>query len=94
MRVPSFCGARWYDSQRMPLVTLDKITMAYGHLPLLLEASLRIESRERVCVIGRNGTGKSTLSSDRQRLAGAAERHRLARAWTAHRPAGAGCARS
>jgi ATP-binding cassette subfamily F protein uup len=45
----------------MPLVTLDKITMAYGHLPLLLEASLRIESRERVCVIGRNGTGKSTL---------------------------------
>ena len=47
--------------RRMPLVTLDKITMAYGHLPLLLEASLRIESRERVCVIGRNGTGKSTL---------------------------------
>jgi ATP-binding cassette subfamily F protein uup len=45
----------------MPLVTLDKVTMAYGHLPLLLEASLRIEPRERVCVIGRNGTGKSTL---------------------------------
>jgi len=45
----------------MPLVTLDKVTMAYGHLPLLHEASLRIESRERVCVIGRNGTGKSTL---------------------------------
>jgi ATP-binding cassette subfamily F protein uup len=35
--------------------------MAYGHLPLLHDASLRIESRERVCVIGRNGTGKSTL---------------------------------
>src|SRR5262245_36037175 len=48
-------------SPRMPLVTLDKVTMAYGHLPLLHEASLRIESRERVCVIGRNGTGKSTL---------------------------------
>ncbi len=45
----------------MPLVTLDKVTMAYGHLPLLHDASLRIESRERVCVIGRNGTGKSTL---------------------------------
>ena len=45
----------------MPLVTLDKVTMAFGHLPLLHEASLRIESRERVCVIGRNGTGKSTL---------------------------------
>src|SRR5512145_717689 len=47
--------------RRMPLVTLDKVTMAYGHLPLLHHASLRIESRERVCVIGRNGTGKSTL---------------------------------
>jgi ABC transport system ATP-binding/permease protein len=45
----------------MPLVTLDRISMAYGHLPLLDDASLRIEPRERVCVIGRNGTGKSTL---------------------------------
>jgi ATP-binding cassette subfamily F protein uup len=45
----------------MPLVTLDKVTMAYGHLPMLHQASLRIEPRERVCVIGRNGTGKSTL---------------------------------
>ena len=53
--------ARWYDAFRMPLVTLDRISMAYGHLPLLHDANLRIESRERVCVIGRNGTGKSTL---------------------------------
>jgi ATP-binding cassette subfamily F protein uup len=45
----------------MPLVSLDRISMAYGHLPLLHDASLRIESRERVCLIGRNGTGKSTL---------------------------------
>ena len=35
--------------------------MAFGHLPLLDQASFRIEPRERVCVIGRNGTGKSTL---------------------------------
>jgi ABC transport system ATP-binding/permease protein len=45
----------------MPLVTLDRISMAYGHLPLFNQASLRIEGRERVSVIGRNGTGKSTL---------------------------------
>ena len=45
----------------MPLVSLDHIVMAYGHLPLLDDASLQIEARERVCVIGRNGTGKSTL---------------------------------
>ena len=45
----------------MPLISLDRISMAYGHLPLLAEASVQVEPRERVCVIGRNGTGKSTL---------------------------------
>jgi len=35
--------------------------MAYGHLPLLDQASFRIDARERVSIIGRNGTGKSTL---------------------------------
>ena len=45
----------------MPLVTLDRITVADGHLPLLDDASFRIEPRERVAIIGRNGTGKSTL---------------------------------
>jgi ABC transport system ATP-binding/permease protein len=45
----------------MPLVALDHIQMAYGHLPLLDDASLQLDARERVCVIGRNGTGKSTL---------------------------------
>ena len=45
----------------MPLVSLDHLSMAYGHLPLLADASLQIDARERVCVIGRNGTGKSTL---------------------------------
>jgi ABC transport system ATP-binding/permease protein len=45
----------------MPLVSLDHVSIAYGHLPLLDDASLLIKARERVCVIGRNGTGKSTL---------------------------------
>jgi ATP-binding cassette subfamily F protein uup len=45
----------------MPLVSLDHIKMAYGHLPLLDDASLLIEAGERLSVIGRNGTGKSTL---------------------------------
>ena len=45
----------------MPLVTLDRISMAFGHLPLLDQANFRIEARERVCIVGRNGTGKSTL---------------------------------
>ena len=45
----------------MPLVSLDKVSIAFGHLPLLENASLQVDTRERVCVIGRNGTGKSTL---------------------------------
>ena len=45
----------------MPLVSLDQVSIAYGHLPLLDDATLRLEPGERVCVIGRNGTGKSTL---------------------------------
>ena len=45
----------------MPLLTLDRVSIAYGHLPLLADASLQVERRERVCVIGRNGAGKSTL---------------------------------
>jgi ATP-binding cassette subfamily F protein uup len=45
----------------MPMVTLDGVSIAYGHLPLLDNASLQIEPDERIAVIGRNGTGKSTL---------------------------------
>jgi ATP-binding cassette subfamily F protein uup len=43
------------------LITLDKVSLAFGHLPLLDEASLGIESGERIAVLGRNGEGKSSL---------------------------------
>ena len=45
----------------MSLVSLDRVSIAYGHLPLLDEVALQVEPRERIAVIGRNGTGKSTL---------------------------------
>jgi ATP-binding cassette subfamily F protein uup len=45
----------------VPLASLDRVSIAFGHLPLLDEVQLQIEPRERVSVIGRNGTGKSTL---------------------------------
>src|SRR6187399_400489 len=45
----------------MPLLTIDQITLAFGHLPLFNGANLRIEPGERLALIGRNGSGKSTL---------------------------------
>lgn len=43
------------------LLTLDKISLAFGAEPLLDEIKLQIESSERICLIGRNGAGKSSL---------------------------------
>jgi ABC transport system ATP-binding/permease protein len=45
----------------MPLVALDRVSLAFGHLPLLDQANFQIDPGERVAVIGRNGSGKSTL---------------------------------
>ncbi len=45
----------------MPLVALDRVSIAYGHLPLLDNVSLQVEAGERVCILGRNGSGKSTV---------------------------------
>jgi ABC transport system ATP-binding/permease protein len=45
----------------MPLVTLDRVSIAYGHLPLLDGVGLQIDRAERVALLGRNGAGKSTL---------------------------------
>ncbi len=45
----------------MPLITLDSISLAFGHVALLDHADLVVESGERIGLIGRNGTGKSSL---------------------------------
>jgi len=43
------------------LLTLDSVSLAFGHLPLFTSADLRIEPAERIALIGRNGSGKSSL---------------------------------
>ncbi|WP_379867280.1 ATP-binding cassette domain-containing protein [Marinobacter sp. M5B] len=45
----------------MPLLTLDAVSLAFGMQPLLDQASMTIEAGERLCLLGRNGEGKSTL---------------------------------
>lgn len=45
----------------MSLITLTGGSLAYGHLALLEGVNLQLEARERVALIGRNGTGKSSL---------------------------------
>ncbi|HEX5612682.1 MAG TPA: ATP-binding cassette domain-containing protein, partial [Burkholderiales bacterium] len=45
----------------MPLFTLADAELAYGDLPLLDGASFALEAGERIGLIGRNGTGKSSL---------------------------------
>jgi ABC transport system ATP-binding/permease protein len=45
----------------MPLLTLRDASLAHGDLPLLDRASFVMEAGERIGLIGRNGTGKSSL---------------------------------
>src|SRR5688572_4265454 len=45
----------------MPLVVLEHISHAYGHVPLLDDVAMQVEPGERIAIIGRNGAGKSTL---------------------------------
>lgn len=45
----------------MSLLSLTNVSLAYGHHPLLAQVNFRIAAGERVCLVGRNGTGKSSL---------------------------------
>ena len=45
----------------MPCLKLTAACLAYGHVPLLDHADLLLDAGERVALIGRNGTGKSSL---------------------------------
>jgi ATP-binding cassette subfamily F protein uup len=45
----------------MPLLRLANLSLAFGHRALLDGVSLEVRAGERVCLVGRNGEGKSSL---------------------------------
>ncbi len=44
-----------------PLLTLDNLSLAFGHHPLMERINLQIEPQVRICLVGRNGAGKSSM---------------------------------
>jgi ATP-binding cassette subfamily F protein uup len=44
-----------------PLLTLQSMALTYGVTPLLRDASLMVSEGDRICLVGRNGSGKSTF---------------------------------
>src|SRR5712672_3125794 len=57
----------------MPLLQLSQLSLAYGHVPLLDHVDLVVEPGERIGLIGRNGSGKSSLLKIIEGLAAADE---------------------
>ena len=45
----------------MSLLSLKDASLAFGHIPLLEDVNFSLDEGERLCVVGRNGTGKSTF---------------------------------
>ena len=45
----------------MALLGLQDVSIAFGGPPVLDHANLVVEPGERVCLLGRNGAGKSTI---------------------------------
>jgi ATP-binding cassette subfamily F protein uup len=47
----------------MSIVRLESVSLAYGLRPLLDKVNFAIEEKQKICLLGRNGEGKSSLMS-------------------------------
>ena len=50
------------DELKPPLVTMDLASVGYADTPILKRLNLRLDSDDRVALLGRNGNGKTTLA--------------------------------
>jgi len=64
----------------MSLARVQSLSISFGDNPVLHDASFAIDSDQRIALVGRNGTGKSTLLKMLARRCG---RLSLRRAWAA-----------
>jgi urea transport system ATP-binding protein len=44
-----------------PLLELNDVTAGYGQTPVLLNINMSVDKGDMVCILGRNGVGKTTL---------------------------------
>ncbi len=62
----------------MTLISMRNVRLAFGGPPVLEDVSLQIKEGERICLLGRNGAGKSSLlaliGEDQQPDSGVIER--------------------
>src|ERR1700749_1466678 len=57
-----------------PLIQLKDIALTFGGTPLLDGVELSVSAGERVCLVGRNGSGKATLVRGTAGVGGPARR--------------------
>ena len=54
-------GVHGMSKQQSPLLKFNNVSLAFGDRPLLEKVELDVFKGERICLVGRNGTGKSSL---------------------------------